>query len=56
MKWQNRDRKLSKRHKNKKQDRFFKERSKKDSEKKIYFSRLRKELRRAEQDETYEDN
>ena len=56
MKWQNRDRKLTKRHKNKKQDRFFKERGKKDSEKKIYFSRLQKELRRAEQDETYEDN
>lgn len=55
MKWQNRDRKLNKRHKNKKQDKFFKEKRKKDSEKKIHLSRLQKELRKAEQEEIYED-
>ena len=56
MKWQNRDKKLNRRYRNKKQDRFFKERGTKDSEKKIHLSRLQKELRKAEQEEVYEDN
>ena len=56
MKWQNRDRKLTKRNKNKKQDRYFKERGNKDSQEKISFARLQKELRKAEQEELYEDN
>ena len=56
MKWQNRDRKLNKRHKNKKQDKFFKEKGKKHSQRKIHLSRLQRELRKAEQEEVYEDN
>ena len=56
MKWQNRDRKLTKRHKDKKQDKFFKEKRKKDSDQKISFSRLQRELRRADIEESYEDN
>ena len=56
MKWQNRDRKLNKRHKNKKQDKFFKEKGKKDSQRKIHLSRLQRELMKAEQEEVYEDN
>ena len=56
MKWQNRDRKLNRRYKNKKQDKFFKEKGTKDSQRKIYLSRLQKELKRAEQEEVYEDN
>jgi len=55
MKWQNRDRKLTNRNKNKKQDKFFRERKHKDSQKKISFAKLQKELRRAEQEELYED-
>ena len=55
MKWQNRDRKLTKRHKNRKQDKFFKEKSKKDSDQKISFSRLQRELRRVDIEESYED-
>ena len=56
MKWLNRDRKLNKRNRNKKQDKFFKEKRKKDSQKEISFSRLQREIRRAEQEELYEDN
>ena len=56
MKWQNRDRKLTKRSNNKKQDKYFKERGNKDSQKKISFARLQRELKKAEQEELYEDN
>ena len=56
MKWQNRDRKLTRRNKNKKQDRYFRERGHKDSEEKISFAKLQKRLRKAEEEELYEDN
>ena len=56
MKWQNRDRKLTKRHKNKKQDKYFKERRHRDSDEKILFAKLQKRIRKAEEVELYEDN
>ena len=55
MKWQNRDRKLTKRRKNKKQDKYFKERRHRDSDEKILFAKLQKRIRKAEEEELYED-